>query len=386
MEIKLKNTPEQNELIKAMGSRNPTVAREALEAVASFLGPVIHEVLQTAGTASKIYRDIEFDEDSDPSIPLDLFFNEGTGYVSVWAQNVAGGLPTSQTTGIKELKFGTYRLDSAVSFNKKYARKCRLDVVSKSIERMVQEVLVKQEKNAWAVVLMALAQAWTRTVNGGNLLHVIAGQNAGTFQLADLNNLITRVKRINESFSGNTAVQPYTNGPTDLYVSPEVKGMIRAFAYNPMSTAAQASTGGTSGNDVYRNQFLTDDLRNEIYRNAGMQSIYGVVINEMIEFGLGQKYNTLFNSFTGTNIQGSLPAPGGNWTNGTNQIIVGVDNTRGAFLRPVARQAESGGVFNVLPDGQFDMYGTRVEKIGFYGFLEEGRLCLDARAVVGISI
>lgn len=381
MQIKLKNTPEQIELIKAMGSKSPTVAREATEAVAAFLGPVIRQVLETAGTASQIYRDIEFDEDSDPSIPLDLFFDQGTGYVTVWSQHMAGGLPTSQTEGVKELKFGTYRLDAAVSFNKKYARKSRLDVVSRSIERMVQEVLIKQEKNAWAVVLKALAEAWTRTVNSGLMQHVVAGANAGAFGLADLNTLMVRIKRINESFSGNTAVQPYSNGITDLYVSPEVKALIRAFAYNPINTTASASS-----NRAGQDQWITENLRNEIYQNGGMQSIFGINIVEMTEFGLGQKYNTLFNSFTAGNQQGNLPAPGGSWTNGTNQILVGIDNTRGSFLRPVARQAESGGTFNVLPDGQFDMYGSRVEKIGFYGFLEEGRVCLDARAVAGIAI
>jgi hypothetical protein len=381
MQIKLKNTPEQIELIKAMGSKNATVAREATEAVATFLGPVIRQVLETAGTAAQIYRDIEFDEDSDPSIPLDLFFDQGTGYVTVWSQHMAGGLPTSQTEGVKELKFSTYRLDSAVSFNKKYARKSRLDVVSKSIERMVQEVLIKQEKNAWAVVLKALAEAWTRTVNTGLLQHVIAGGNAGQFVLNDLNNLMIRIKRINESFSGNTATQPFSTGITDLYVSPEVKALIRAFAYNPINTTASAS-----GNRAGQDQWITENLRNEIYQNGGMQSIFGINIVEMIEFGLNQKYNTLFGSFAGGNSQGNLPAPGGSWSTTVNQILVGIDNTRGSFLRPVARQAESGGTFNVLPDGQFDMYGSRVEKIGFYGFLEEGRVCLDARAIAGIAI
>lgn len=381
MQIKLKNTPEQVELIKAMGSKSPTVAREATEAVAAFLGPVIKQVLETAGTASQIYRDIEFDEDSDPSIPLDLFYDQGTGYITVWSQHVAGGLPTSQTEGVKELKFGTYRLDAAVSFNKKYARKSRLDVVSKSIERMVQEVLIKQEKNAWAVVLKSLAEAWTRTQNSGQLQHVVAGANAGQFGLADLNTLMVRIKRINESFSGNTATQPYSNGITDLYVSPEVKALIRAFAYNPINTTASAST-----NRAGQDQFITEDLRNEIYRGGGMQSIFGINIVEMIEFGLGQKYNTLFGAFAGGNQQGNLPAPGGSWSTSANQILVGIDNTRGSYLRPVARQAESGGTFNVLPDGQFDMYGSRVEKVGFYGFLEEGRVCLDARAAAGIVI
>lgn len=378
MEIKLKNTPEQIELIKAMGSKNPQVAREATEAVASFLGPVIREVLLTAGTVSRIYRDVAFDEDSDPSIPLDLFYNEFQGYVTVWSQNMAGGMPSSQVEGVKELKFGTYRLDSAVSFNKKYARKSRLDVISKAIERLVNEVLIKQERNGWAVVLKALAEATTRNIAALNLVHVIAGHS--TFLLDDLNALITRIKRINESYSGNTPTQPYSNGITDLYVSPEIKQAIRAFAYNPINTAQTTATTAIGG---IRDQYLTDNLRDEIWRSAGMQSIYGVNLIELIEFGVGQKYNILFDQFAaGVTAMTNAPV---SWVN-TKQICVGIDNTRGVFLRPVARQAESGGTFSVLPDGQFDMYGSRVEKVGFYGFLEEGRLCLDARAVAGVVI
>lgn len=381
MQIKLTNTPEQVELIKAMGSKNPTVAREAIEAVATFLGPVIKQVLETKGTASQIYRDIEFDEDSDPSIPLDLFYDQGANYVTVWSQHVAGGLPTSQVEGVKELKFSTYRLDSAISFNKKYARKSRLDVVSKSISKMIQEVLVKQEKNGWSVILKALAEAYTRTLNSGLKQHVVAGANAGQFSLADLNTLMIQIKRINESFSGNTATQPYSNGITDLYVSPEVKGYIRAFAYNPINTTAGASTS-RPGQD----QFISDNMRDDIYRNGGMQNIFGINLIEMIEFGVGQKYNTLFGFFAGGNAQGNLPAPGGSWSTSTNQILVGIDNTRDAFLRPIKRDGENGGTFTVMPDGQFEAYGNRVEKIGFYGMLEEGRVCLDARAVGGIVI
>ena len=48
MKLKLKETPEQIELIKAMGSKNAATAREASEAFAAFLGPVIQEVIQTA--------------------------------------------------------------------------------------------------------------------------------------------------------------------------------------------------------------------------------------------------------------------------------------------------------------------------------------------------
>lgn len=382
MQIELKKTPEQIELIKAMGSKNPTVAREATEAVAAFLSPVIKEVLLTAGTASRYYKDIEFDEDGDPSIPLDLFYNEGTGYVTVWSQNMAGGLPTSQIEGVKELKFGTYRLDSAVSFNKRYARKSRLDVVSKAIERMVQEVLIKQERNAYAVLLKALAEGATTTVNGTTWRHTFKVGSAGSFLLSDLNNLMIRIKRINESFSGNTSVQSFTNGITDLIVSPEIKGQIRAFAYNPINTTNTAATAGTA----VRDQYLTDDIRNNIFNNSGFQSIYGVNIVELVELGVGQKYNTLFDQFDSGTYTKADNTGGGTFAATTEQILIGIDNTRGVLLRPVARQSESGGTFTVHPDGQFDMYGSRVEKVGFYGFLEEGRLCLDARALAGVIV
>ncbi|NBV99977.1 MAG: hypothetical protein EBR67_10850, partial [Proteobacteria bacterium] len=151
MKIKLKNTPEQVELVKAMGSRDTTVAREASEAFAAFIGPVISKVLMQAGTASAIYTDAPYDEDDNPSLPLDLWFDQNQDYVTVWSQSVAGGLPSSTVEGFSELKVSTYRLDSAVSFLKRYARRGRLDVISKAVERMSNEVLVKQERNAWAV-------------------------------------------------------------------------------------------------------------------------------------------------------------------------------------------------------------------------------------------
>jgi hypothetical protein len=380
MQITFKNTPEQVELIKAMGSKNPTVSWEAQEAFAAFITPVIKEVLLTAGSVSRIYRDVEFDEDSDPSIPLDLFYNEGAGYITIWSQSQAGGMPSSQIEGIKEMKFGTYRLDSAVSWNKKYARKNRLDVISKAVERLVNEVLIKQERNGWAVVLKALAEASTRTINGGTLRHGVASATSGTFTVGDLNALIVRIKRINESFSGNTPVQPYSNGITDLFVSPEIKGQIRAMAFNPIMPTSAVSNPTTTVTS------LPDAVRQQVWSQGGMQSIFDINIVELIELGLSQKYNTLFDSFVAAS---TFPGHNATYWNGTtgDQILIGVDNTRGALLRPVIRNGETSSTFSVQVDNQFQSYGVRADsKQGVYGSLEEGRLVIDSRALCGISV
>lgn len=393
MKLKLKNTPEQVELIKAMGSSDQTVAREASEAFAAFLGPVIQKVLLTAGTASLIYSDSEFDEDDSPSYPLDLYYGDAPGHVSVWSQSVAGGLPTSHVEGMQEIKIATYRLDTAVSFLKRYARRARLDVVSKAIERMAQEMLIKQERNAWAVILKSLAEGLSGELsNGKKLSHAVrtsTGAVGSTTALAngnsaltigDLNKLITHNKRMNESFSGHTPVAPFSTGITDLYIAPERMEDVRAFSYNPIFNAAPG-------------EVLPDSAREDIFRNAGMASIWGVNLVEMVEFGKGKKYNKLFDTVAGAgtfeNFQnthlwdGSSVAQGVAFNDANDEILVGVDNARGSFIRPVARQHDSGGSFSALPD---DQWVTRSEKTGFYGFLEEGRICIDSRAIVGLVL
>ena len=378
MKLKLKNTPEQVELIKAMGARDPGVSREATEAFAAFIGPVVQQVLMQAGTAPLIYTDNQYDEDDSPSYPLDLYYNEGIDHINVWSQNVAGGLPTSHVEGLSEMKIATYRLDSAVSMLKRYARRARLDVVSKSIERMAQEILVKQERNAWAVILKALAEAST---DGNN--HVVSSVNAGRFIPHDLNLLMTRIKRINVSFAGGTPSNWDSRGLTDLFVSPEIMKDVRGFAYNPVSNISAGSSSALPS--------LPDGTRENIWNAAGMTEIYGVVLHELIELGVDKKYNVLFDNFAGSGIlkggqAGEAEGSGSSstaFTSANSEIAVGLDLSRDAFIRPVARQADSNGTFTALPDDQFV---SRAERLGFYGFLEEGRVCLDSRAIVGIGV
>jgi hypothetical protein len=375
MRLKLKNTPEQVELIKAMGSKDPAVAREASEAFAAFLGPVVRQVIMNANTAGGIYTDAPYDEDDNPSYPLDLYYNEGVNIIQTWSQNIAGGLPTSHVSGLEEMKIATYRLDSAVSLGKRYARKARLDVVSKAVERMANEILVKQDRNAWAVILKALAEADT----GGNT-HLMTSRTAApgggvaaAFSLQDLNDMMMRLARVNESYAGGTPAEAYSKGLTDLYLGPVQVGDIRSFAYN----AVGGSTAGATVTD------LPDEVRTDIYRNAGLASIFGVNIHQLLELGASEKYQTLLAEFTGATVYKEADGAAGGAVGAADATVIGIDNSKGAFVRPVAR-GEGGETFTAIPDDQF--YAARQEKMGFYGFLEEGRVCLDSRAIVGVNL
>jgi hypothetical protein len=380
MKIQFEKNPEQIELIKALASDNKTVALEAQEAFAAFVSDVIQQVLLQAGTASMIYRDIEFDEDDSPSIPLDLYYGLNEGHISVWSQTVGGGLPTNFVQGMQEMKINTYRLDSAISMEKRYVRRARLDVVAAGLERMANEILIKQERNAWAVILKLLADAVTQSKK-----HVFRVGTNGVFQLDDMNNLWTLVRRLNAAYTGGTPQALQSRGLTDLFVSPEIKAQIRSFAYQPMNT--RAGTLDTSGATAVP---LPDSVREAIYRSAGTSEIFGVTIHELLELGKGRKYNDLFQSFAGgssfTKFDGTS-APGV-FGSSSEELVLGIDASRNAFLRPVANftsfgEAGNSGQVKTLPDDQFL---ARSNKVGFYSYVEEGRVAVDARAAVGLIV
>ena len=115
---------------------------------------------------------------------------------------------------------------------------------------------------------------------------------------------------------------------------------------------------------------LVDGIKDEMWRAGGFGNIFGMNIVEMYEFGAQvRSTNTLFDTWVPT------------FDPATHEVLVGIDRSVDAFVRPVARNAETGSTFTALPD---DQYATRQDKVGFYGGLEEGRVLLDARALVGL--
>lgn len=392
MKIVLKRTDEQVELIKALASKNREVAYEAQVALAEFIGPVLAEVINNAPTVSNLFTSLQFNSEDNPSIPLDLYYDIfDEDYIKVYSQSVAGGLPQNivQPTA-SELKIATYRLDSAVAFDKKYAAKSRLDVVSKSFTRIAQEVMLKQERTSANLLMTALAAASTgNDATAANNYHVFRTAAAGRFVLNDLNKLFTKIKRINASFVGGTP-SGARRGLTDLIVSPEIVEELRGMAYNPINTkiapVVAASTSNTAGNAPV---VATDEIRNQIFNQAGMPEFFGVSIMEILELGVGKKFNTIFDTVAGSTTYAdhySINAYGGSATafdGATEEIVIGLDRSRDALVRAVAVDSDTGSEFNLVAD---DQYTLRQGKIGYFGALEEGRMVLDNRALVGLIV
>ena len=381
MNITLKRTPEQIELIQAMGSKNRDTAYEAQVALAEFIGPVINEVVSNAPTLSNLFTPLQYNADDNPSIPLDVYYDiSDEDYINVYITNSPGGLPTNQVTPThSEMKLMTYKLDTAISFDKKYASRSRLDVVSKSFTRAAQEILLKQERTSGNLLLGALAGA-TTTVNGTSKKHTIQANQANRFLLDDLNAMMTLAKRIRPSWAGGTPVAG-SAGLTDIIVSPETVEDLREMAYNPINTRDADGAVAASADNLIA---APDAVRAPLFQSAGIPEFYGVSVMEIHELGPNSKFQKIFNVLDNSSIDNNPNGGRSAQTVGDDDdLVLGIDRSRDAFVRAIAVDQETGSEFNLVAD---DQYSIRQAKVGWFGSIEEGRVVLDDRAIVAVAV
>jgi hypothetical protein len=362
VKISIKDTKKHAEILKAMSSDNANVAHKAQAAVAKFMSPVLAGVINNSPSLSSLFTNLEFKHEDNKSIPLDLYHdNTDEDYITIWNQNQAGGLPTNTAQPKQsELKITTYTIDSAVEFDKKYAKTSRLDVLSKSMTRLAQEILLKKDRTSANLILGSLAKAKT-----SNKSHTLKSLTSGALGLADFNNLLTHSKRIHASWSGGTPASQQ-RGITDIICSPEVVSGLRSLAFNPVYKGSSQSDSTSYP--------ATDEMRSEFYNAAGVPDIYGISIMELNEMGVSQRYNQVFDAIQGRDSR---------FNGGQDEVIIGIDRSSKSLIRAVSLDEENESELKILAD---DQYNARQSKIGFYCSIEEGRVILDDRALTGIVI
>jgi len=109
---------------------------------------------------------------------------------------------------------------------------------------------------------------------------------------------------------------------------------------------------------------------------------------EILEFGVGKKFNTIFDTVAGSTTYDdhyvtNQYSGSANAFESDEEIVVGLDRSRDSLIRAVAVDSDTGSEFNLQAD---DQYTLRQNKIGYFGALEEGRMVLDSRALVGLIV
>ena len=378
MKITLKETPEQIQLIQAMASRDSLVRMQAQTSFAEYMGKPLAEAIMQAPTIGNFYTAMTFQKDTNPTIPLDLFSDvNDLGYFSVWSQHADGGLGTNEVKPpSQEMFVDTYKLETAVNFLRKHAAQSRLGVVAKAMSRLGQEILFLQDNFAAGPLMNSLANAQT---NG--LQHVFKVSVTDRFLPQDLANIRLRMKRINTSWIKGTPVG--SQGKiTDLLMSPEAAEELRGMAYNAINTKAAPITSA-----ILDGVPAPESIREKLFESAGMSEFMGITMHEYNEFGESRRFNTVFKAAAGSTAYTTFAGgSSGAFTDASDQLMVGIDRSKECLLRLIATDSETGSTLDLQADNQFGVLNRAQEKIGYYGGMEEGRLVLDVRGLVGLIL
>lgn len=360
-------------LIVQMGSRKSAEALQARESFAAFMGPVIQQVIDQAPVMSNLFTNDTYLEGTAPSVPLDLFYDvKDRNFITVWSQGLAGGLASTEVKGLDQMFLSTYRLDTAVSFANSYAREARLDVVSAAMNRMAQEILVKQELNSASVLFKAVAEAKYDADEDGieETNQVIRSTTADVFQMDDWNRLATLASRTKPSWYNGTPVGG-VQGITHILLSPEMLEQIRGMSYNPQNVRSFPNSDESTA------LAAPESVRNAVWNFAGTPNFLNTEILVLNEMGVGKRYNKVFAKYAGsTNYAGS------SFTQASQEILVGLNLAGTNPLVRLTEQGGEGGTFNV----GVDQFHVREDKQGYFGGLREGRVALDGRGILGLIV
>jgi hypothetical protein len=341
---------------------------KAREAIAAFIGPVITQVLDQKATHRAFYTKYNYNFGTAPTLPLDAFEANSEGLIDIWHSSIAGGLATNHISGGDEYRMTTFPIDSALSMLRRNAEEGRFEILVKGIERMAQEVMIKESYQAWNTILRCLGAART---NGAP--HVISATTSGVFQLDDINRLKTKVTRLRNSWLGGTETAGVGEGFTHLVISPEIVEQIKSWAYNPQNTRVGTMT--TSGATAVP---LPDQIRMSIFNSSGLISIPGVGnFVELKEFGVGQSLNAIFDS--GYTAGGGEPT----FASATDELVLAVDLSVDAGVQMAASDSDRTSEFKVEEDDQFT---KRSGRFGYFGQSETGFGWLDSKALSGIIV
>lgn len=373
-EITIQEGSDVSKLIRSLASKNRSEFDAAMEAVAAFIQEVALSVIAQAPTVGNFFRTVSFDKGTAPVIPLDTYYDvKDRGFIQVWSQTMAGGLPSSFVKGLARMIADTYTIGSAVSMFKDDAAGGRVDILASTIERMAQELLIAHDTNSASVLSAALGQARYTNLAGAQAPQGIRAGTADVFTLNDFNRVITLLQRIRPSWVGGTPVGGQQI--SHLVGSPEFHEQLRSMAYQPQNTrAGSLATQGATAVPA------TDAVRTQVFNAGGVPSFFGVNLVNLYEMGVGQAYNSLFSSFIGsTTVEGSAFNPA------TEEVVwaLNLSTNKNALIRLVEKDTADGSTLSVLPDDSFPL---RSEKFGFYAKQKEGRVVTDSRNLAFVIV
>lgn len=332
-------TPEMNELLARSGSNRFEIAMAAQRELAlAFTLPLKQGVLK-GDTIGDIFDTIPFQPGAAVEFPLD-FLSPGSenDYIAVTIPNT-GRIPENRVEG-DYLTVPTYDVGASIDWALKYARDARWDVVTRAMQ-VLEAMFVRKNNNDGWHTLLAAAKA-------RNLSVYDDAATAGLFT----KRLVALGKTVMRRNAGGNSTSINRGKLTHLCTSPEALEDIRSWDLTQVPDAIRTAIflAGGDGPDG----------------EVALSSIFGVRLIDIDELGVGQEYETYWES----SLSGTLPSD-------KVEIAIGLDlQNRDSFVRPERQPVE------LFEDPTFH----RQRRAGYYGFAEGGWACLDSRRVLALAL
>jgi hypothetical protein len=259
-----------------------------------------------------------------------------------------------------EVSIRTFNVQAAKDWLLKYAREGRVDVAVRAQQAVAKALADYEEEAGWRTIIPAA----TSTFDGAGVLaprpapiyEMPAGDPAsGYFSKELVNRMIVGMKRLGRTIN-------------ELWLAPEDIADIREWTDTDVDPVT----------------------RNRIFQAAGLGDLWGIQLREIEALGVRGLFNindrtsefgpfkgnlgsNKFNDYSITH--GNIVDSNGNLTTAGETQIYGFDRSDISLVMPIKQTFEA----------HEDMSLLRKQKAGFFGWMEFGMACLDARFIcVGI--
>jgi hypothetical protein len=324
--------------LKRTASPNHEERAAAQRAFAAELNAPLRQGIFDSDNLGDIYEKQVLAPGAQANYPLDFVRPGYEDDFVAFTLPKTGRIPERHVEG-DELWVPTFRIANAIDWDIRYAEQARFDVIMRAVKVYEAGFVRKLNSDGWRTIMAA--------ADGRGLIVTASGAapfTAATVVPTPAQGQFTKelVSRMRTAMTRGAGGNGNAGRLTDLYMSMEAMEDIRAW--------------DTTDIDEF--------TRREIFVNKeyGLATIYGVVLHEMTEFGVGQEYQAFLTDIIGR----QLPS-------NTAEFVCGLDlSTMDSFVMPIRKELET------LDDPAL----YRQQRMGIYGWQELGFAVLDSRRVM----
>lgn len=331
-----KPTKEMIELLKQTGSTDRIVAENAMRTLAAALQEPLREGLLDGNIVNGIFSVETLEPGATAEYQLDLYQQHQDGQYIAYQMPNEGAIP-QRTVSSDSITIQTYQVANAIDWPIQFSRDARWNVVARALEVFNNGFVQKMNVDGWHTLIAAAAG---RTdFNGGAPMVFDSAASVGQFT----KRLVSLMKTTMARLSGGNSATPNRGRLTDLYISLEALEDIRNWDTDEVD-------------DFTRREIFTASET-----EGPLAEIYGVRLHPLFELGVGQEYQTFFETL-GVSMGAS-----------DEEIVVGLDlSSNDSFVMPVRQPL-------VVVD---DPHLHRRLKQGVFGYQVHGFGVLDDRRVI----